>query len=137
MMLHAELHADGVHRRRVLQAKVVLDQHVRVGQERIGGVIVEAQFDELGIGGQLRPRLRQLLFRGRLRAIRRLVVPEEPFERRVHQRAFHGVRGRWFGESLDHAEPEGQGAVSERAHFGRRQGAGEIERHADQDTTGV
>ena len=121
----------------VLQPEIVLHQRPGVGQELVGAVRVELELDELLVVLQLGPRPLQLGGRRGRRPGARGVVPEQPFERGVHQGALDRMGRRGLGESLDLREAEGQRAVGERGDLRRREGARQIERHAGQDRTGV
>ena len=91
--LDPELHADGLHRRGVLQAEVVVDELVGVGQEGRGVVVGRgrARRTRDPTPSSVQARASSCPAAARVRPARR-VVPEEALERGVHQRALDGVR---------------------------------------------
>jgi len=135
--LDTDFDADGVHRVRVLEPVVVVQQPPRVGQEGCLVLVGEAQFGVLVVVETTRPHPFQLGVGCRARPFAGRVPPEEAFERGMDEGALHGVRRRGFGPPLDLGVPERERATRERADLGGREGPRQVECHVRQDTTAL
>ncbi len=79
LCLEPQLHTHGADCVGVLDAEVVLEEHLGVGSELPGLVDVEGQSDELGVVLDVFPGQFERFEAGLDRSLPRQVVPEQPF----------------------------------------------------------